>query len=351
MVNLAKSLFSNDQLASSYNESSSEIPCLSKKQLPFNKAFLTLALIESERTVSSSLDELDQCITNKCDLLSSDSNSDNDLDDRKVYFSEESPNMYSLSSISEFSEIDSSPLSLSSPYEEFSLVDFLPLNEKATSQNMDLKISDIDKFTGCHDDQSELLFRDKSSYQHNDESHDSDSESIVPVESILSADKNSFVCDDTTRDDRLLEKQTEIPKSILKNRVQQSDLLSEPIKRRHSEHRNPYFHRDVKSVSSLDNYLQPTIQRHKKLSVPARLPLKTLKHTLKANVQFLNSLKQIDDCSSELIGLLVKQAERLNGDIQHALFLTALKYSGIATICIFLTWASMGYLTKLIKSK
>jgi len=87
------------------------------------------------------------------------------------------------------------------------------------------------------------------------------------------------------------------------------------------------------------------------LSVPARLPLRTLKQTLNANIRFLNSLKQTNDCSAELIDLLVKQAERLNDDIKLLVVYNVMKYSGIAIVGMFLSWTAIRYLTKIVKDK
>ena len=349
MVNLVKNFFSiNEQSTNCSNESSSScLPEMSKNQLPFNKAFLTLALIEPERTVSSSLDELDQFIITKCDLLNGDDERliKTDFDEKNVHFTEESPNVYSLTSISETSENNSSTLSFSSsPCQNLSLEEFLSSNEMVTCSNFDAWDNPLDP----------ISYSSYESRCSNDLSSESDSESIMSLKSFTSDERLSTVDNEAYRNetpDALSQTELKFPKSILKNKVHQPELLSEPITRRHSEHRNPFLRRDVKSLSHLDCYLKPTVQRQKKFSVPARLPLKTLKITLKANIKFLNSLKQANDCSEELISLLIKQAERLNGDIKIILLYNAIKYSGFAVFGIFLSWTAVGYLAKLIKNR
>ena len=391
-MNKLERIFSKDSHLDEDNESIFELEP-SKSQIPFNKAFLSLALVEPQRTISFSLDELDRCIMNKANLVYSseylESYHAKKLK-RKVDF-DDSPNMYSLSTISEQSDSILSPL----PYYPRKGSLEVALETMSSASSGDVALSDLENedYVG---DVMKSVSVDETVETISNESSTFCSADISPKENLLYDEyqpdedlsqtfpKNVFLQlrkvpssdemlllhrarehsmesslkmsylespKEVLSADNQTAKHKEIPhfpKSILKKRgYEMAGLHSEPITRRHTTVPSQFFGRDIKSVSNVgDSPRKIFPPKQKKHSAPARMPLTKLKSVLKINRKFLNSLQQTDNCSQELIDLLVKQAEILNEDIKYTILMNGIKYGSIAVLAVLATCISLRYCIK-----
>lgn len=364
----------------------------SKTRIPFNKAFLSLALVEPQRTISTSLDELDRCFMNKADVINGlehlRNRSDNGDEIGRVTF-DESPNIHSLSTISEHSDSTLSPLqyprkgflenaidNLSSNEEKCNSGDVDPEFLEALNKSIETKksVSVADTVETINEkSQPQPSKEDVSGEKDSDEElsqHISkhgffqfrkvlSSDELLIFEKRDNLDSPSEIPPQKTHDDefQIIDQPAEsrdqqYPKSILKKKdYELSGVLSEPLpmKRRHTVVPNQFFGRGIKSVSNLcDSPSSRKIfpQKQKKHSAPARMPLTRLKSRLKINRKFLSSLQQTDNSSRELIELLAHQAEHLNQDIKRTLMLNALQYGGIALVAILITCGTLRYCIK-----
>ena len=398
MIKLER-LFSKDQSIESEDEEICDNEMEpSKSDIPFNKAFLSLALVEPQRTISYSLDELDRCIMNKAILMYTRSdhfNNHHDKEDsRKVNFVN-SPNMYSLSTISEHSDSTLSPIIWRDPQNHKGSLEVAletlssNLSEEAMQtslENSDIAI-EIKKSVSVTDtvetinsekpleavmSASEDITDFDNDYSSEDDlSHPKPKDLFLQLKKLPSSDELVIFQKRESLDDQpkmsdletndkefqYVKQSTEFndkhnhPKGILKNKgYKWSGLQSEPISRRYTVAPNQFFGRDIKSVShvcdSPSQRIFPQKPKVKKHSAPARMPLTKMKSALKINRKFLSSLQQTDNSSEELIELLVKQAELLNQGIKHRLLLNALQYGGIAVFAILVTCASLRYCIK-----
>ena len=391
-MNKLERIFSKDSYLEDDNECIFELEP-SKSQIPFNKAFLSLALVEPQRTISFSLDELDRCIMNKANLVYSseylESYHAKKLK-RKVDF-DDSPNMYSLSTISEQSDSILSPL----PYYPRKGSLEVALETMSSTSSGDIALSDLenedyvtevksvsvdetvetisDERTFCSADMSpkESLLYDEYQRPDEDLSQSFPKDIFLQLRKVPSSDEmiifhraRSEHSAENSLEMSYLESPREVltannktakhkeinnlPKSILKKRgYEMAGLHSEPITRRHTTVPSQFFGRDIKSVSNVgDSPRKIFPPKQKKHSAPARMPLTKLKSVLKINRKFLNSLQQTDNCSQELIDLLIKQAEILNEDIKYTILMNGIKYGSIAVLAVLATCISLRYCIK-----
>lgn len=356
----------------------------SKSQIPFNRAFLTLALVEPQRTISFSLDELDQCIMNKANLVQSSeylkSYNERKLE-KKVDF-DDSPNMYSLSTISEQSDSIVSPLpyyprkgSLEVALETMSSAssgdidlsdvdneDYVPEMMKSVSVNETIESIIEERSTICSVDMSptenkadeeigQSFLRNNFLQRRKVPSPEEmvlfqkarSTENFLQIFHLESPEEGHKADDEPAKSEEM----HGFPRSILKNRnYEMSGLHSEPIRRRHTTVPSQ-FGRDIKSVSHIgDSQRKIFPPKQKKHSAPARMPLTKLKSVLKINRKFLSSLQQTDNCSQELIDLLINQAEILNEDIRHTILMNSIKYGSIAVLAVLATCVTLRYCIK-----
>ena len=367
----------------------------SKTRIPFNKAFLSLALVEPQRTISTSLDELDRCFMNKADVINGlehlRNRSDNGDKNERVTF-DESPNIHSLSTISEQSDCTLSPLlyprkgflenaidNLSSNEEKCSSGDpVFSCRREALDESVETRksVSVADTVETINEKSQPVISPSKegdcAEKDCNEELNqhipkhgflqfrkELSSDELLLFEKRDNLDSPSEIPHQEMHDDEFQiidhpaeSKGQHYPKSILKKKGSElSGVSSEPLpmKRRHTVVPNQFFGRGIKSVSNLcDSPSSRKIfpQKQKKHSAPARMPLTRLKSRLKINRKFLSSLQQTDNSSRELIELLAHQAEHLNQDIKHMLMLNALQYGGIAVVAILITCGTLRYCIK-----
>ena len=322
----------------------------SKHRLSYNKAFLTLSGVELDGTVSTSLDELDQCIISKADLALGLLHYENIEDDDtiKVTFSQSIPTIHSISTISEVSESETisscSPMlddnyndsgsleraihDLSSSCGSDSETEMLPSPEFFSLNDREPIISQVSQL-GEHPDKENLSpFIRQSDISH-PLSLKSNSKTIMNL-------SNCSVQEST------------VPKSILKKRPQRrAGLSSEPSLsyRRHTLG-DPHFVRNIKSVSNSETWLlrnQTPGSKVPRISLPARLSISKLQLTLKINSTLQRSLRQVisERKNEELVRLLVEQANRINEDIKRAVIRNTLKYGGISFL-VLITAVTVG---------
>ena len=390
-MNKLERIFSKDSYLEDDNECIFDLES-SKSQIPFNKAFLSLALVEPQRTISFSLDELDRCIINKANLVYSsgylESYHAKKLK-KKVDF-DDSPNMYSLSTISEQSDSILSPL----PYYPRKGSLEVALETMSSTSSGDIALSDlesedyvtevmksvsVDETVETISDERNFCLADMSpkesllydEYQRPDEDLSFPKDIFLQLRKVPSSDEmiifhraRSEHSAENSLEMSYLESPREVltannktakhkeisnlPKSILKKRgYEMAGLHSEPITRRHTTVPSQFFGREIKSVSNVgDSPRKIFPPKQKKHSAPARMPLTKLKSVLKINRKFLNSLQQTDNCSQELIDLLIKQAEILNEDIKYTILMNGIKYGSIAVLAVLATCISLRYCIK-----
>lgn len=313
----------------------------SKEQIPVNKAFLTIARVEPVRTISASLDELDNCLKRKYNALKSiNTYSKRHEPEGKVRF-EELPEIHTLSTISELSDSN-----MSSPYCDPSDSDDVVFLQKSSSWSLEKALeiqtgesdftSDDDNVTPVELQKRDILskFTETMTRYHSLDS------SSNKVNNDIFQDQNKGV-EDEPMPELLFAPRKGPNKSILKSRPERlSGLQSEPTKHR----RSLYSYRNSTSLSQHDlsavNSYLPSGPKKKKISAPARLF--RLRSSLKANQKFLQSVQQTKDTPQEVIEMLVKQAAILNEDIRNILLYNTLKWGGLAAL-LLLTCVSVGY--------